>query len=152
MTNYIPREIEDIVVQNSKNFPALAITGPRQSGKTTLLKQLFKETHQYVTFDDPLNRDKAINDPKLFLENYGSNIILDEIQYVPELISHLKIAIDQNRHKNGRYLLTGSQQFHLIKDLGDSLAGRIALLNLLPFDSREKKRVKTISKLLSDSF
>ena len=151
MISYIPREIESVIVQSSKRFPAIALTGPRQSGKTTLLQHLFKDTHQFVTFDDPLNRERALTDPKLFLESHGSHVIFDEIQYVPELLSYIKIAIDQVRHQNGRFLLTGSQQFHLIKNLGDSLAGRIALLNLLPFSMKEKKRSKTVSELFVDS-
>jgi len=148
---YVNRDIEGILVQSSKGFPALAVTGPRQSGKTTLLRQLFRDSHQFVTFDDPLNRERALNDPKLFLESCKSCVILDEIQYVPELLSYIKMAIDQNRHQKGRFLLTGSQQFHLIRDLGDSLAGRIALLNLLPFSMKEKKRSNLEGYLFGDS-
>ncbi len=151
MNQYIPREIENIIIQNSRTFPAIALTGPRQSGKTTLLKHLFQDTHQFVTFDDPLNRERALTDPKLFLESYGSKVIFDEIQYVPELLSYIKIAIDQDRRQKGRFLLTGSQQFHLIKDLSDSLAGRIALLNLLPFEIKEKKRSPFVKDLLIDT-
>ena len=150
MNQYIHREIEDVINQNMLSFPAIAITGPRQSGKTTLLKQLYQDTHQFISFDDPLNIERALTDPKLFLDSYSTNIILDEIQYVPELLSYIKISIDQNRQQMGRFLITGSQQFHLIKDLGDSLAGRIALHNLLPFSIKEKRRSKKIIKLLSD--
>jgi len=151
MNQYIHREIEDIIIKNSKTFPAVAITGPRQSGKTTLLKHLFQETHQFVTFDDPLNRDRALTDPKLFIESCGANVIFDEVQYVPELLSYIKIAIDQDRHQNGRFMLTGSQQFYLIKDLGDSLAGRIALLSLLPFNMKEKKSAPIVQDLFIDA-
>ena len=144
MDIYVPRDIEDVIIQASSRFPAVALTGPRQSGKTTLFRHMFRDTHQFVTFDDPLNRERALTDPKLFLESYGSNVILDEIQYVPQLLSYIKIAIDRDRHLKGRFLLTGSQQFHLIRDLGDSLAGRIALLNLLPFGLEEKKRSEIV--------
>jgi len=140
MISYINRNIEQTVIESSKSFPAVAITGPRQSGKTTLLKHLFQKTHQFITFDDPLNRERALTDPQLFLENVASKVILDEIQYVPELLSYIKIAIDQARHETGRFLLTGSQKFHLIHNLSDSMAGRIALLNLLSFDMHEIRR------------
>ncbi len=136
-TPYIPREIEDVLLRSSKTFPAVAVTGPRQAGKTTLLQHLFGNSHQFVSFDDPLNRERASTDPRLFLESLREQVIFDEIQYVPQLLSYIKIAIDSRRHEYGRYLFTGSQQFHLIKDLGDTLAGRIALLNLLPFSLSE---------------
>ncbi|MCX5696993.1 MAG: ATP-binding protein [Candidatus Omnitrophica bacterium] len=138
---YIHREIEDSIEKAVKQFPAVALTGPRQSGKSTLLKKVFGKTHQVVSFDDPLTRQKAISDPKLFLENLREPIIFDEIQYVPEILSYLKILIDRDRNKRGRFILTGSQQFNLIKNLGDSLAGRIGLLTLLPFSREEKKHM-----------
>lgn len=137
MMTYINRTIEEKLIESAQSFPAVAVTGPRQSGKTTLLKHLFQNTHQFVTFDDPLNRERALTDPRLFLDSLGPKVILDEIQYVPELLSYIKMLIDQDRHATGRFLLTGSQHFHLMRNLGDSLAGRIALLNLLPFDMQE---------------
>ena len=151
MIRYVDREIEGVVVDCARSFPAVAVTGPRQSGKTTLLQHLFKSTHQFVTFDDPLNRERALADPKLFLDNYGPRVVLDEIQYVPELLAYIKMEIDRARHDKGRFLLTGSQQFHLIRDLADSLAGRIALLNLLPFSIREKQRAAISEELKTNS-
>lgn len=145
---YINRNIESIVQRVVQNFPSIVITGPRQSGKTTLLRQLFEKTHQFVTFDDPLTRERALSDPLLFLETLAPKVILDEIQYVPQLLSYLKIAIDEQRDINGRFLLSGSQQFHLMKNLGDSLAGRIAILNLLPFAVSELKRSAVLKKIL----
>jgi predicted AAA+ superfamily ATPase len=127
----------------------VAVTGPRQCGKSTLLRELFGSTHRYLTFDDPLLREQATADPKLFLDNAGERVILDEIQYVPKLLSYVKILIDQERHKVGRLLFTGSQQFSMMKDLGDSLAGRIALLELLPFHTEEQQAIAKLSRKLS---
>jgi predicted AAA+ superfamily ATPase len=134
---YIKREIEDSIKRISLGFPACAVTGPRQSGKSTLLKTMFAKTHNYISFDSIKNREDAQKDPHLFLKNAGERIIFDEIPYVPELLSYIKMSIDNDRHNYGRYYITGSQQFNLIKNLGDSLAGRIALFTLLPFSSGE---------------
>jgi predicted AAA+ superfamily ATPase len=147
---YIPRKIESILKEYVKTFPAIAITGPRQTGKSTLIKNIFKKTHTIVSFDDPLIRERALSDPKLFIENTGEKIVFDEIQYAPQILSYIKILIDSNRHKYGRYIITGSQQFSLIKNLGDTLAGRIALLDLLPFETEEKKQINSLRKKLSN--
>jgi predicted AAA+ superfamily ATPase len=136
---YIHREIEPLVEKFSRQFPAMALTGPRQSGKSTLLRKTFSKSHRYITFDDPLIRQKAISDPRFFLDELKEPVIFDEVQYVPELLSYLKIRIDDDRGKMGRFILTGSQKFNLIKNLGDSLAGRIGLLTLLPFSHSELK-------------
>jgi predicted AAA+ superfamily ATPase len=147
---YIPRQIEPLLKKLAGQFPALAVTGPRQCGKSTLLRHLFSATHQYLSFDSPLLREQATVDPKLFLENAGDRFILDEIQYVPQLLSYVKILIDQDREKRGRFIFTGSQQFPMIKNLGDSLAGRIALLDLLPFHAEERASIPKLgSKLAS---
>lgn len=135
---YIHRDCEKTLKKASSTFPSIVLTGPRQSGKSTLLKYLFGKSHAYFTFDDPLIRDKAAADPRLFLENSGDKLILDEIQYVPELTSYMKMLIDQERNIKGRFILTGSQRFHLIKNLGDSLAGRVGIFELLPFNLSEK--------------
>ena len=146
---YVHRDLEPHLTELVKQFPAIAVTGPRQCGKSTLLKALCSATHRYVTFDDPLVREQAIADPKLFLETVGNKVILDEIQYVPELLSYVKMAIDTDRHRRGRFLFTGSQQFAMIKNLGDSLAGRIALLELLPFHVEEKQRIARLKRTLA---
>lgn len=146
---YIKRTIEKVLHKLVGAFPAISITGPRQSGKSTLLKQVFRNSHQYVSFDDPVNRERSLSDPRMFLDQCGENIILDEIQYVPELLSYVKMRIDEDRQIKGRFLLTGSQQFPLIRNLGDSLAGRIALMELLPFDVREKRAVPGQKEKLS---
>ena len=148
---YIHRDIEPVIKEVAESFSALAVTGPRQSGKSTLLRKMFGSSHIIVSFDDPVTRARAISDPKLFIENCGEKVIFDEIQYVPEILSYLKILIDMNREKRGRFILTGSQQFNLIKNLGDSLAGRIGLLDLLPFSISEKKKVRYLKKGFKDT-
>lgn len=145
-TLYIKREIENVLKRSSKQFPCLALTGPRQSGKSTVLKHIFGATHTVVSFDDPLTRQRVISDPKLFVASFEEPIIFDEIQYVPELLSYLKIKIDEERHKKNRFIITGSQQFNLIKNLSDSLAGRIALFSLLPFSKQEKTLIKNFKE------
>ena len=145
--SYIHRDLEPHLTKLVRQFPAIAVTGPRQCGKSTLLKALFSATHHYVTFDDPMLREQALADPKLFLDTMGDRAIFDEIQYVPELLSYVKIAIDTKRQP-GRFIFTGSQQFTMIKNLGDSLAGRIALLELLPFHVNEKQRISRLKRTL----
>jgi len=139
---YITRNIEDIVKKAEKQFPAIIVTGPRQSGKTTLLKHLFSKTHRYVSLDEPDNQLMANREPKLFMDNFPPPVIIDEIQYAPGLFPYLKIAIDNARSKKGQFLLTGSQSFPLMAGVGESLAGRIAVLSLLSFSFKEQLRSK----------
>lgn len=130
---YIKRIISTVCRDITKAFPALLITGPRQSGKTTFLKHEFPDA-QYISFDDPVMQNFAHNDPEGFLSKFDSSqIILDEIQYVPHLFSFLKMKIDADRRNMGKWLLTGSQQFNVMKEVSDSLAGRIAIIDLFPF-------------------
>jgi len=147
--SYIRRDLERKITKYARTFPAVVLSGPRQSGKSTTLKRLFGSTHQYVTFDDPVIRQKCAEDPKLFLDNLKSHVVFDEIQYVPQILSYLKIAIDEDRQKYGRYIITGSQQYNLIKELGDTLAGRVGLLTLLPFSYGEIISVSRLKKELS---
>ncbi len=137
---YVHRDIEKVLLGLSKQFPAIIVTGPRQSGKSTLIEKVFAKTHTYLSFDDLLVRQEAIFDPKFFLEKSGPRIIIDEIQYVPQILSYIKILIDKNRSRRGYFILTGSQQFSLMKDIGDTLAGRVGIVELLPFSVSEKKR------------
>lgn len=144
---YINRQIESKVRDLLNTFPSLAVTGPRQSGKSTLLMHTLKE-YRYVSFDDPLIREQSISDPHFFLDSIGEKVIIDEIQLSPQILSYIKMRIDRERDKKGVYVFTGSQQFPLIKNLGDSLAGRIALLDLLPFSVNEKKAALPIKDTL----
>jgi len=112
-----------------RHFPVLVLTGARQAGKTTLLRLTFPN-YRYVTLDLPSLADQADNDPELFLRDHASPVIIDEVQYAPKLFRNLKTAIDRDRHHMGAYLLTGSQKFTLMKEVSESLAGRLVWLEL----------------------
>lgn len=133
---YITRKIEKRVLGYIKQFPVVAICGPRQAGKTTLLKRLLKNTHFFVSLDDIDKREEAIRDPKLFIKKLEYNCVIDEIQYAPNLLSYIKMAVDEKRTP-GRFVLTGSQQFLLMKGLSESLAGRVGIINLFPLNVME---------------
>jgi predicted AAA+ superfamily ATPase len=138
---YVPRLLSETLQDAVKHFPAVLVTGPRQAGKTTFLLHQWGEKSNYVSFDDPLERGFAVSDPNGFLDRFEKrHVILDEIQYVPDILSYLKIRIDKNRTHTGKWLLTGSQQFHLMKNVSESLAGRIAILELLPFSVSEHRQ------------
>jgi predicted AAA+ superfamily ATPase len=126
---YFQREIYDRVQALSQQFPALVLTGARQTGKTTLLRSLFPG-HHYVSLDLPSAADLAERDPESFLAQHPAPLLVDEVQYAPGLFRHLKIAIDGDRHSTGRFILTGSQKFNLMKAVSDSLAGRCAIVEL----------------------
>lgn len=147
LKKYINRDIEKILKIAVKQFPSAIVTGPRQSGKTTLLKHLFFKSHRYVSMDNPDLRLMATEEPQLFFENYPPPIIIDEIQYTPQLFSYIKILIDKNRSANGQFLLAGSQSFPLMAKAGESLAGRIAIFNLLSFSFREQFRQDKVSDI-----
>src|SRR5580692_4255327 len=123
---YVPRALSARLAEALEGFPAVLVTGPRQSGKTTFLLQEFGTGARYVSLDDPLERSFATADPNGFLDRFPEGrVILDEIQYAPELLSYLKLRIDRDREQRGRWLLTGSQQFQLMANVAESLAGRI---------------------------
>jgi hypothetical protein len=149
MRTYIHRDIEPTLIRAVKTFSAVALTGPRQSGKSTLLRRLFSKTHRYVTLDDPQARDLASRDPQLFLNQLRGPAIIDEIQYAPELMPYIKMRIDEHRSKKGSYILTGSQQFTMMRHLTESLAGRVALFDLLPFSWFEKRTAKSSKRLIT---
>ena len=118
----------------------MLVTGPRQVGKTTLLRRLAEggdEPRRYVTLDDPLVLELAKEDPALFMQRFPSPVLIDEIQYAPELLPHIKMAEDAQRGP-GMFWLTGSQQFHLMKGISESLAGRIAIVRLSGLSQKGK--------------
>lgn len=126
-------------MQASRTFPVLLLTGPRQVGKTTLLNDIAEPERSYVSLDDLDARTLAESDPALFLQRYRPPVIIDEVQYAPKLFSQIKIAVDQGR-KNGQFWLTGSQKFHLMRQVTESLAGRVAILELNGFSQAEINR------------
>jgi len=123
-----------------KTFPAVLVTGPRQSGKTTLLTERFSSTHRFVSLENPDVRARVMEDPVGFLREHPPPVVFDEIQYVPELLHYLKARIDQDR-KAGQWLLSGSQSFPLMQGVTQSLSGRVAVLTLLPFSLGESRRL-----------
>jgi len=145
---YLYRIIEKQINKVSAVFPAVLLTGPRQVGKTTVLKHLCKDERKYISLDDLSLRELANDDPKLFLSRFKAPLLIDEIQYAPNLLPYIKIEIDKSK-KKGMYWLTGSQQFHLMKGINESLAGRIAVLQILGFSQREKFNVAINSKMFA---
>ena len=156
---YISRHIEQHITLLSKTWSAILLTGPRQSGKTTMLKNLAEKENigrKYISLDDLTVRETAKNDPKLFLELYAPPVIIDEIQYAPELFTYIKIYVDAH-HNPGDFWLTGSQIFRLMHGVQESLAGRVALLHMSPLSQREitnsppRPFTADFNALLSDS-
>ena len=131
----IERNIAKMIKELMLVYPVIALTGPRQSGKTTLLKSMFKD-YRYVSLENPDNRLFAEQDPNGFLELYNQKVIFDEVQRVPSLFSYIQTLVDESKIM-GQFILSGSQNFSLIKSITQSLAGRVALFKLLPFDFEE---------------
>lgn len=134
----IEREISDCLIRLFRQYPIVTVTGPRQSGKTTLCRSAFSHLN-YANLEQPDLRDFAESDPRGFFSRFGGGAILDEIQHVPDLLSYLQVIVDE-RGRNGLFVLTGSEQFRLSDTLTQSLAGRTALLRLLPFSVAEMRR------------
>lgn len=145
---YIKRSIAIEIKNALRLFPVCILTGARQTGKSTLLKNELPE-YAYITFDDPIQRDFAKSDPVGFLDSFtnSNGVILDEIQYVPALLSYIKMDVDKTRVP-GRWVLTGSQQFHLMKNISESLAGRAILFDLAPFCCAELHEPKPLTNIL----
>lgn len=134
---YISRNLENVVNQVTKEYPVVLVTGPRQVGKTTMLKELMKGTNRgYVTLDDLNERHIAKTDPELFLQLHKPPVLIDEVQYAPELFTYIKIHVDKI-HNPGDFWLTGSQVFKLMRGVQESLAGRVAVLSLTSLSQAE---------------
>ena len=138
---FVKRHIEERLLKHLRQFPVTALCGPRQSGKTTLLKHLLAKTHRFISLDDMDIRQEAVTDPKMFMRRIDTPVVIDEIQYAPNLLSYIKLSVDEDRQP-GRFVLTGSQQFLLMKGLSESLAGRVGILNLFPFHAVEAGQVQ----------
>lgn len=137
--NYINRHMEQYIADLSKTWSAILLTGPRQSGKTTMLRSLAEKENigrEYVSLDDLTMREMAKNDPKMFLQLHKPPVLIDEVQYAPELFTYIKIYIDEH-HNPGDFWLTGSQIFRLMHGVQESLAGRVAVLHMSPLSQRE---------------
>ena len=138
---YKKRAIEEILRQYLKQFKVVLVTGPRQVGKSTLLKQILQDKYEYVTLDDMNELDMAQSDPAQFFRNHRTPLIIDEVQYAPNLFRQIKYLADQSDEK-GQFCLTGSQTYELMQNVSESLAGRIGILELSGFSLREQNGIE----------
>lgn len=139
---YIEREVSDKLLKLSKKYPVISLTGPRQSGKTTLVKKTFPKM-KYYSLENPDNLEFALSDPRSFLNQSADGMIIDEAQKAPELFSYIQEIVDTS-NKSGMYILTGSQNFLLLEKITQSLAGRTAILKLLPFSQTEFSSINNL--------
>jgi predicted AAA+ superfamily ATPase len=139
MNAYIERTLSKVIKNATDTFPAVLVTGPRQVGKTTVLERLKEPERTYVSLDDPQVRALAKEDPHLFLQTWKTPLFIDEIQYAPEIFPHIKMKVDKEKQK-GMFWITGSQQFQLMKNVSESLAGRVAILELQGFSQAERQQ------------
>lgn len=140
----IERKIATAMLKLINKYPVLALTGPRQSGKTTFLKSLFPN-YNYVNLENPDMREFALSDPKGFLQQYSEYVIIDEALRVPELFSYIQTKVDESGLM-GQFILSGSQNFHLMQNITQSLPGRVAIFKLFPFDFDELSSQKLLSE------
>lgn len=145
----IQREITESIKKLTTKYPVIALTGPRQSGKTTLLKQMFPE-YEYLSLENPDVREFAETDTKGFLKRYSKYVIFDEAQRVPALFSYIQGIVDESGIM-GQFILSGSQNFHLMQNISQSLAGRVALFRLFPFDFQELRSANLMSENYTDN-
>lgn len=142
--NVINRHIYKAIREYQGKYPILVLTGPRQSGKTTLLKKLFPD-YRYVSLENPDVRDFALKDPNGFLAEYNDQMIFDEVQQAPALFSYLQTLVDSRPDRMGGFILSGSQNFHPMERITQSLAGRVALFKLFPLDIQELKEANLLA-------
>src|ERR1044071_4031358 len=135
---FIERSITPVLRRAAREFPVVVLTGPRQSGKTTLLRSLCGPATRYVALDLPDVRAAADKDPRGFLAAHHPPVILDEVQNAPGLLPYVRALVDEHRGRKGRYFLTGSQNLMLARHVNESLAGRAAILQLMPISAREE--------------
>ena len=140
---FIPRAIQPAVLEASRGFPAVVITGPRRAGKTTLSRGLFRRA-TYVLLEDPDIQARARSDPRALLDELRLPALFDEIQNVPELFGYIRTRIDRDPRKMGQWLFTGSQEAPLMRGVAESMAGRAAIMQLLPFSLAETRRVSVL--------
>jgi uncharacterized protein len=140
---YVHRAISDELLKAARSFAAVILTGPRRSGKTTLLRRVFPRASYYL-LEDPDIVARLRSDPRSFLDDVRLPVILDEIQNVPEILNYVRPRIDLAPRKTGQWLLTGSQEAPLMRGVTESMAGRAAVLQLLPFSSSEHSRVSVV--------
>lgn len=133
----LKRTLTDNLKRIASNFPVVLLTGPRQVGKTTLLEEFSKGKLNTVSLDDLTEREIAQKDPALFIQNHQPPVIIDEVQYAPQLFTYIKIHVDKHKNQNGLFLLTGSQKFSLMKGIQESLAGRVAIIDMLGLSYKE---------------
>src|SRR5258708_5694446 len=140
---YVPRKLAGVLLKAAKHFPAVVVTGPRRAGKTTLLRQMFPGA-QYVLLEDPDIQGRVQSDARAFLEELRPPVVFDEIQNAPGLLNYVRTLIDEKPRRMGQWMFTGSQEAPLMRGITESMAGRAAILQLLPFSVSETSKVNLL--------